>query len=605
MGVPRLFPWLIKSFPSAVMYFQQGEHSQKVAYLYLDANGLLHAAAQEVFHYGAGKKRIDRYAGLSVKAKRKKVFAIFFDNILQVTQILRPTKVLYIAIDGPAPLAKQAQQRQRRFVAAKTRLEEEEETGGSRFDSNSITPGTVFMHELTRYINYAIRKEMNTYPSWKNIEVIFSPPTVAGEGEHKIMDYIRALPKFERETEEHCLFGPDGDLIMLTLAAHVPRMWLFREDQYAPGFYHLLNMGTVRNDLAESLGQTPGVRAKTRTLEDVTDDFIVEGFFVGNDFLPKIQMFHMLEDGLEFMLGTYAHTSNRGRKNFLTVDSHLDITGFKVFVEALSKREVNFLIDQATTTHPRKVAPEPRFRNNTLLDCITESLVPGSNKTTYTLDFDEYRRRYYVEKCKFPEDVDSPEFALRLKELCRDYLRSFVWVFEYYVHGLPAWRWAYEHHYAPLMADFNDYIQSLTPRDIPGVVEFTLQTPSLPFEQLLSVLPPPSAGLLPKPYRRLMLNPASPLVKMGYYPEDFPIDYEGKLKEYQGIALLPFVDYDVIHKNYERMTKCCVRNPGKYIRNSVGRVASFRYDSGYRAKFTSDMGNIGVLRVRKRYIENA
>lgn len=601
MGVPRLYPWLVRSFPKAVRHFQQGEYSKNVAYLYLDANGILHAAAQEVFHYGAGKKHIDRYASLSEKAKRRRVFELFFENILQISQIVRPTKVLYFAIDGPAPRAKQAQQRQRRFVAANLRLEEESKSGSSRFDSNCISPGTIFMHELTRYINYAIRREMNSYPNWRNIEVIFSPPTVAGEGEHKITEYIRSLPQIERDNPEHCIFGPDGDLIMLTLAVHVPKMWLFREDQYNLGYFDLLNMGLVRKELALALGQDPGVRANTRTLEDVTDDFIVEGFFVGNDFLPKIQMFHLLEDGLEFMLSTYSQTSNHGRKNFLTVDNHLNIDGFKVFVEQLSSREKEFLIDQATTRDRKKTAPEPKFRNETLLSCITE--IWKGNTPAHTIDFEKYRIKYYTEKCKFPDpQEDLNGFTSQLRKLCYDYLKSFVWVFEYYVHGLPAWGWAYDHHYAPLMADFNDYVQSITPQEAKDITTFPIDTPTFPFEQLLSILPSSSANLIPKPYQRLMINPKSPLVREGYYPKDFPIDYEGKLKDYQGVALLPFVDYRIIRINYEKMTKCCIRNPENYVRNTRGKVASFKYDENFRVKFTSDMGNIDSLHVRKTFL---
>ena len=33
--------------------------------------------------------------------------------------------------------------------------------------------------------------KMNTDPGWKNLEVIISDASVAGEGEHKIMDFIR------------------------------------------------------------------------------------------------------------------------------------------------------------------------------------------------------------------------------------------------------------------------------------------------------------------------------------------------------------------------------------------------------------------------------
>lgn len=609
MGVPRLFPWLRQNFPRAVKHFQHGEGTFSVDYLYLDANGLLHGAAQNIYHYGSGSRMIDRYRSLSDEAKMKRVFAMFFENIIQVTGVMRPKKVLYIAIDGPAPLAKQNQQRERRFVAAKNRLEEEKGSGQQRFDSNSITPGTLFMHRLTQYINYAIRKEMNSYFGWRDIKVIFSPPTVPGEGEHKIMDYIRDLPREEQVDSSHCLFGPDGDLIMLGLSAHLPKMQLFREDQYNVGYYHLLDMSRVRRELPRILGQrniqhsrespreasSSTSSQQNRTLDNVTDDFIVAGFFVGNDFLPKIQMFHLLEEGLEFMLNAYAFTSGKGTKNPLTLDGNIHLEGFQLFIQEIAKSEDKFLLDQITTKNHKKLPPEPKFVNKTLKDAITETLHPGNKDPDYHLNMVAYRKGYYA-KC-FNTEYESSDFEGKLKKMCEDYLRSFVWVFWYYVRGLPAWRWAYEHHYAPLMADFNRYLQSLTDKDMTRITSFKMQSASFPFEQLLSVLPPSSANLLPSVYGRLMTSPKSPLVKEGYYPMDFKIDYEGKLKEYQGIALLPFVNYNEVHKNYEKMKKCCVKQ--KYIRNQRGRPVYFIYDVNYHTRFTSRMGNILHNQVRR------
>src|SRR5690606_10374240 len=126
--------------------------------------------------------------------------------------------------------------------------------------------------------------------------------------------------------------------------------------------YHFIDMGKVRVELSKILGQNPGLDSNVRTLDDITNDFIVEGFFVGNDFLPKIQMFHLLEDGLELMLKSYAHTSKGGRENFLTVDGEISLPGFRKFVEYISEKETEFLIEQATTRNPRKTPPEPKFR---------------------------------------------------------------------------------------------------------------------------------------------------------------------------------------------------------------------------------------------------
>ena len=610
MGVPRLFPYIQQRFKAAVQHFQPHSRTIGVDYAYLDSNGALHSACQYVFNYGEHKRMPPPYQDKSYDQKILLVYEMYWNSILEVVELLHPTKVLYIAIDGPAPLTKQAQQRQRRFVAAKAREEAAlvttplEVAGGvwggrsppQTFDSNCITPGTLFMLGLTKYLNDAIRREMNKSGLWRGLTVIFSPPTVPGEGEHKILNYIRRLPEAERMHSSHALFGPDGDLLLLCLAAHVPKILLLREDQFEPGYYYLVNLGMVREDLPRVMGlsnlyaATPSTSLKDMkqtALNSVSDDFLLLAELLGDDFVPKIQMFYLLEEGLDLVVQTYLTTSQGGRKNRLTSfdpstkRATVNLESLAIFIEALSVHEVPYLLDQAS----RKLL-DPRFKNLTLKKHTTGD---PPNK----LDFEGYRKDYYL-KSKVVSETE-------IRGMCLDYLSALVFVFEYYVQGLPSWTSFYHWHYAPLMTDLAQVLKSLTEDEKVTVLKVQVDDePSRPFVQLLSVLPPASSSLLPPIFAPLMHSPDSPLVQAGYYRTDFAIDYEGKTKEHMGVVLINFVDVAVIKEAYQPLMD---QLKNRYVRNERTRPYHFRYNPYYTSRYTSDYGVIYPLHVQKTYGE--
>jgi 5'-3' exoribonuclease 1 len=114
------------------------------------------------------------------------------------------------------------------------------------------------MGRLSVCLKYFITKKVREDHDWKNVQIIFSGHDVPGEGEHKIMEYIRAQkaqPEYE-PNQSHCLYGLDADLIMLSLASHEPHFCLIREEgvldkrkkaqSLIEQKFHLLHIGLVR-----------------------------------------------------------------------------------------------------------------------------------------------------------------------------------------------------------------------------------------------------------------------------------------------------------------------------------------------------------------------
>jgi len=60
------------------------------------------------------------------------------------------------------------------------------------FDKNVITPGTEFMDRLSKALAYYVQEKLHNDALWKGLKVVFSDASVPGEGEHKILDFIRS-----------------------------------------------------------------------------------------------------------------------------------------------------------------------------------------------------------------------------------------------------------------------------------------------------------------------------------------------------------------------------------------------------------------------------
>ena len=82
-------------------------------------------------------------------------------------------------------------------------------------------------------------------------------------------------------------------------------------------------------------------------------------------------------------------------------------------------------------------------------------------------------------------------------------------------------------------------------------MDFDLGKPFPSLGQLLSVLPPQSSELLPKPFAELMLHPSSPL--LSFYPPDFESDPNGKRQSWEAVVKVPFIDGELLLDTVEKI----------------------------------------------------
>ncbi|KAJ4346863.1 exonuclease II Exo2 [Didymosphaeria variabile] len=316
MGVPKFFRWMSERYP-AISQLIAENRIPEFDCLYLDMNGIIHNCTH------------NDSDGPTARMTEEKMFIAIFNYIEHLFGKIKPKQLFFMAIDGVAPRAKMNQQRARRFRTAldaekareKAIREGVEMPKEAPFDSNCITPGTEFMAKLTQQLKYFIAKKVSEDLDWQGVEIVLSGHEVPGEGEHKVMEYIRqakAQPGYD-PNRRHCLYGLDADLIMLGLLSHDPHFCLLREEvtfgrqnqkkskELEHQNFYLMHLCIVREYLELEFQELeePGALGFEFDMERVIDDFILMAFFVGNDFLPNLPHLHINEGALALMFNVY------------------------------------------------------------------------------------------------------------------------------------------------------------------------------------------------------------------------------------------------------------------------------------------------------------
>ncbi|VDK85845.1 unnamed protein product [Litomosoides sigmodontis] len=637
MGVPKFYRWISERYP-CLSEVVQDEQIPEFDNLYLDMNGIIH---------GCSHSDDD---DISFRITEEEIFRDICNYIDFLFGIIKPKKVFFMAVDGVAPRAKMNQQRARRFMSAKNAREALNEARRNgvqvpdekQFDSNCITPGTQFMARLHEQLQYFVQMKITTDRCWQGLRIYLSGHNCPGEGEHKIMDFIRSersRSDYDANTR-HCLYGLDADLARL--CTHEPHFALLREEvKFGRQKNRTGKQRQFYNFLYPFETSWLGKLQFDYNLESVIDDWVLMSFLVGNDFIPHLPHVHIHEDSLPLLYAAYNEVLPQ-LDGYINEAGVLNLRRFEVFLKNFAKNDRKNFIEQmddeaylnskrisnawgdhAFTARKDQHTCDEDMRLFYLSDEEAEVIERGSYKGAFDSDsdvsddceknvgprvltatealshgyfgldkdsddelpsglldeesyendcdlswtpavnraFKNHKRDYYNDKMNY-NNISKKE----LREQAEGYIRAIQWTLHYYYHGCCSWSWFYPHHYAPYISDVSDFAEM--------EMNFDLNEPFKPFEQLLAVLPAASADCLPPPYRELMIDPKSPIID--FYPEQFETDLNGKKNDWEAVVLLPFIKEDRL------LQAVAIKNPlltdEERQRNMHGPHLLFSYD---------------------------
>lgn len=542
MGVPGFFLWLSKKYKKENFVFKKNNIVSDIDYLLFDANSLIHPIC---FKIVAENPNIDN------DRLENKMFNAVIEYIDKLIDFVNPTKSIYIAIDGVAPVAKIKQQRMRRFKSVADRnlydkIKKKHNKEVETFWNNSaITPGTDFMDKLDEKILKWVKEHKRDiiYSSWREI----------GEGEHKLLHYI----KNKKDNNKYVIYGLDADLIFLSLSTNLDNIYLLREanqinNNGSKDELNYVSIDIMKRSIISTLSEYIELQGFKLEEDRLINDFIFLCYFLGNDFLPHIPSLDIHKNGIEYLILYYTQTINefiiaRNKIKYLlkkikssSATKILNKKFLFTFINKLANKEEetlkeNFIKGKRRLRTEGDEYEQEIFRIENLQFRINDPIQLGSDSV------EEWRIRYYKHYYGVENDIEN--FVERLVE---NYLIGIKWVTLYYFEDCPAWEWYFPYDHPPFISDISKYFNNFKFNKY----KFKKGKPLEPIEQLLSVLPPQSNYLLPEKYRKFMTNTNSSLAYL--YPLEFEQDFINKNKYWMAIPNLPPLDIELVRHIYNK-----------------------------------------------------
>jgi len=585
MGVPGFYKELIKLFPFIV----KDQIRHRVDYLYIDCNCLLHPQCFKIL--GLHPDETDQNKLFELMCVRILAFLDYLESLV------KPAVLMYIAIDGIAPLAKMSQQRLRRMYEDNYKsilMRKHNIKHNSSWSNIVITPGTEFMHKLHNRIRMHYDKKSKVS---KRLTYAYSSYMTPGEGEHKILQHIKKHIKIGAPI---VIYGLDADLIFLAMSSQYPNIHLLREadqinqdkaDENPSNVAELmlyLDIDATKHainlqfngelDKFAQINDDPfAVQTDKKDIDiahrfDFINDYIFICYFLGNDFLPHLPSIDIKINGMTSVIDAYISVVQKKADTMIKIINnkvHIDAVFLYEFIKLLADQEgyyfQSILPDHMNRMRNRRCYETEKYKIDVwYVENLFSTLDKKGNlsklrlKDPIRLGQSDWKYRYYEHY--FHTDYRQQEMIDRI---CENYVDGLYWVAKYYFEECPTWRWQYKYPNAPFLSDLAAYLQKIvkpnTHRSTGSTsssniiefnvgfdVEFDFEPQVDMYTQLVSVIPQRHSHILPSNLRCLSSSADSEVIDM--YPITYPLDMAGKTILYKCLPHVPYLDIERVEK---------------------------------------------------------
>ena len=271
MGVPSLFRTLFKKHPDIV-----SKNVNNIDNLFLDFNCVIHNSK-------------------CISHLDLQVIDEVINQTANIITKISPSKMVYIAIDGPVPMGKLVKQRERRYKKiyddynVQCIYHKFNQPIPHFFDSNKISPGTLFMETLHNKMKEAI--ESNRFG---DLQIILDDSNEKGEGEFKIFNYIRS---HQQTKGTSCIFSMDADIIILSMMIRKSNIFILRQD--CENGNQFIDINQLKKQIVHMINN------KCEYPQRIINDVCFLSLLGGNDFVQPIIQFKIRDSGWDNIISIY------------------------------------------------------------------------------------------------------------------------------------------------------------------------------------------------------------------------------------------------------------------------------------------------------------